>query len=89
MGFFLSCGEQEPVSLVAVSRFFIAVASRVVELICSRHGASLVVARVVVHRAPNTGSVVVAHRLSCSHLWDLPGPGIEPVSCTGMWLSAA
>ena len=27
------------------------------------------------------GSVVVVHRLSCSHgMWDIPGPGIKPVS---------
>ena len=26
------------------------------------------------------GSVVVAPGLSCSHIWDLPGPGLEPVS---------
>ena len=29
------------------------------------------------------GSVVVAHRLSCSAacgMWDLPGPGLEPMS---------
>ena len=26
------------------------------------------------------GSVVVAHGLSCYGTWDLPGPGIEPVS---------
>ena len=29
----------------------------------------------------STGSVVVVHGLSCSAgMWDLPGPGIEPVS---------
>ena len=28
--------------------------------------------------ALNSGSVVVAHRLS--FMWDLPGPGIQPVS---------
>jgi len=29
----------------------------------------------------STGSIVVEHRLSCSMAtWDLPGPGIKPVS---------
>lgn len=30
--------------------------------------------------ALSTGSIVVACRLNCSVAWDLPGPGIEPVS---------
>ena len=36
---------------------------------------------VAVPRLPSTGSVVVAHRLSCfiCSIWDLPGPGFEPV----------
>ena len=28
----------------------------------------------------HTGSAAVAHGLSCSSMWDLPGPGIEPLS---------
>ena len=33
------------------------------------------------------GSVVVASRLSCPRLWNLPGPGIKPVSlCIGRWI---
>ena len=39
---------------------------------------------VVVARGPwSAGSVVVVHWLSCSAacgMWDLPGPGLEPVS---------
>ena len=41
---------------------------------------------VVARRLQSTGSVVVAHGLSCSvcgihtGIWDLPGPGLEPVS---------
>ena len=41
----------------------------------------------------SAGSVVVAHRLSCSatKMWDLPGPGLEPVSpaLTGGFLTTA
>ena len=34
-----------------------------------------------VPRLSSTGSIVVAHRLSCfaCSMWDLPGPGFEPV----------
>ena len=28
----------------------------------------------------STGSVAVVHRLSCSTMWDLPRPGVKPVS---------
>ena len=38
--------------------------------------ASLVVAR----RLQSTGSVLVAHGLSCTGMWNLPKPGIELVS---------
>ena len=36
---------------------------------------------VVARGLQSAGSVVVAHGLSCSSgMWDLPGPGLEPVS---------
>ena len=38
------------------------------------HKASVVAAP----RFQSTGSIVVAHGLRC--MWDLPGPGIEPMS---------
>ena len=34
---------------------------------------------VVAHGLWSTGSVVVEHGLSCG-MWDLPGPGLKPVS---------
>ena len=35
---------------------------------------------VATYRLQQVGSVVVAHRLICPTAWDLPRPGIEPVS---------
>ena len=35
---------------------------------------------VVAHGLYSAGSLVVVHGLSCSGMWDIPGPGIEPVS---------
>ena len=58
--------------------------SRVCWLQYLRHMGSVVVAS----KLQSTGSVVVAHGLSCSmaSLWDLPGPGIELVSRIGRWI---
>ena len=54
-------------------RLLIALASLVVEHGLSAHG---------LQQLWHMGSVVVAHGLSCSTagMWDLPGPGLEPVS---------
>ena len=45
------------------------------------HGLLVEVASLVERRLLGSGSVVVALGLSCSKItWDLPGPGIQPVS---------
>ena len=45
------------------------------------HGLLVEVASLVERRLSGSGSVVVALGLSCSKItWDLPGPGIQPVS---------
>ena len=38
------------------------------------------VSALVAPRLQSTGSIVVVHEPSCSSMWDLPGPGIEPMS---------
>ena len=40
----------------------------------------VVASRVVEHRLWSTGSVVLANGLFLQGIWDLPGPGIEPMS---------
>ena len=63
-GLFSSCGKQQVLS-VGLCRFLIVVASLIAE-----------------HGLQSMGSVVVAYKPAHLPLgmWDLPGPGIEPVS---------
>ena len=51
-------------------------------LFVMKHGLKGAQASVVaIHVLQSTGSIVVAHGLSCSSsMWDLPRPGIEPLS---------
>ena len=87
---FSSCGEQG-LLLVVVCGLLIVVASLVVEhglQVCRLqqlwHTGSVVVA----HRLSSCGSWALEHRLSScgaqaqllGGMWDLPGPGLEPVS---------
>ena len=81
---FSSCDERG-LFFIVVRGLLIAVASLIAEHGLQEHGlqqlwhaASVAVARGL----QSTGSVIVAHRLSCSAtgMWDLPRPGLKPVS---------
>ena len=77
-----SCSEQGPF-LVVVRRPLIAVASR-----CGARALCTWASEVVAHGLSSCGSRALEHRLSsCGTwaqlflgVWDLPGPGLEPVS---------
>ena len=70
-------------SLVVVFRLLIIEPSLLLPIVGSRACGlqQLYVSSVVAPGLSRTGSVVVAHRLSCPiGTWDLPRAGIEPVS---------
>ena len=70
-------GRGQGLPFVAVCRLLLAVASLVAEHRLWSKRASVVAARGL----QSEGSVVVAQGLRCqASMWDLPRPGIEPVS---------
>ena len=72
---FSSCGGWG-LLFIAVSGLLIAVASFVVEHRLQAHGLSTCGSRALVHRLSTCGTWAQLFR----SMWDLPGPGLEPVT---------